>query len=62
MDYETNTARLVMLTLICVVVVISSDALAVSAKTKSDNDGTVLVVLEQQWKLQEGSEANDNSR
>jgi hypothetical protein len=35
MDYETNTARLVMLTLICVVVVIRSDALATSARAVS---------------------------
>jgi len=38
-------------------IAVNSIAKVVSAKTKSDNDGTVLVVLEQQWKLQEGSEA-----
>jgi hypothetical protein len=41
MDYETNTARLVMLTLICVVVVISSDALATSASEQEQSKSHV---------------------
>ena len=41
MDYETNTAWLVMLTLICVVVVISSDALATSASEQEQSKSHV---------------------
>jgi len=41
MAYETNTARLVMLTLICVVMVISSDALATSAGEQQQSNSRV---------------------